>query len=67
MIIERTDKEIIFKLPANTDLEDLQRYYDYLRYKELTQDSKATQKQADALADESKKRWWEENKSRFIK
>jgi len=49
------------------DIESLQKVFDYLRFKELTKDSVATEVQANKLADESKKRWWKENKGRFIK
>ena len=66
MIIERNENEIIFKLPADMELDGLQKVFDYLRFKELIKDSKATQEQADELASDSKKRWWAENKSRFI-
>ncbi len=67
MIIERTDKEVIFRLPADMNIEGLQRVFDYLRFRELTNDSKATSEEANSLADESKQAWWAENKSRFIK
>ncbi|MEQ9297792.1 MAG: hypothetical protein RIF33_04470 [Cyclobacteriaceae bacterium] len=67
MIIERTDKEVIFRLPADMNLEALQRVFDYLRFKELTKDSVATEEDANSLADESKQVWWAKNKSRFIK
>jgi hypothetical protein len=39
----------------------------YLKYKEAIRKSQGTDEQANKLADESKKRWWAENKSRFIK
>ncbi|WP_262245662.1 hypothetical protein [Parapedobacter soli] len=67
MVIERTDKEIIFRLPVDTDIRGLQRIVNYFKYKEAVKSSKATEEQANLLADESKKRWWEENKQRFIK
>jgi hypothetical protein len=67
MVIERTKKEIIFKLPAGMDTLVLQRVIDYLNFREATKDSKGTDEQANKLAKESKKRWWSENKQRFIK
>ncbi len=67
MVIERTDTEIIFRLPADIDTSGLQRIVDYLKYKEAIRQSKGTEEQANKLADESKKRWWAENKQRFIK
>lgn len=67
MVIERTNKEIIFRLPADIDIFGLQRIVDYLKYKEAIRSSKASEEDADNLANESKKRWWSENKHRFIK
>jgi hypothetical protein len=67
MVIERTDSEIIFRLPADMDTAGLQRIVNYLKYKETIRKSQGTEEQASQLADESKKRWWAENKKRFIK
>lgn len=67
MIIERTNKEIIIRLPSYVDTDGLQRLIDYLSYKEATSKSKAKQSDVDALARDIKKGWWEVNKSRFIK
>ena len=67
MVIERTNKEIIFRLPADLDISGLQRIVNYLQYKELVMKSEGTEEQANQLANESKKRWWTENKERFIK
>lgn len=67
MQIERTDKEIIIKLPSSVDITGLQRLVDYLTYKEATATSKAKQRDVDKLAREVKKGWWSENRKRFIK
>ena len=67
MIIERTENEIIIKLPSNIDTIGFQRIINYLKYKEATADSLADEDQINQLADESKKNWWAENKHRFIK
>jgi len=67
MLIERTNSEIIFRLPADIDTAGLQRIVNYLKYKEAIMKSKGTEEQANMLADESKKNWWAENKKRFIK
>jgi len=67
MVIERTGKEIIIRLPSDVNTDGLQRLIDYLTYKEATAKSKATQEDIDALADESKKGWWAKNRKRFIK
>jgi len=66
MIIERNSKEVIIRLPASINTDDLQDFIDYTRYKELTSKSKATQKGIDDPADEINKNWWAENRQRFI-
>ncbi|MBK8703123.1 MAG: hypothetical protein IPN33_05565 [Saprospiraceae bacterium] len=65
MTIERTDREIIIKLPADLNVDDIQRMVDYLSYRQAIQRSQATQAQIDDLVNEVKKRWWEKNKGRF--
>ena len=67
MLIERTKNEVIIRLPSHVDTEGLQRLVDYLSYKEVTANSKATQSDVDKLAKEVKKGWWRKNRSRFIK
>ena len=66
-MIEKTNNEIIFRLPADIDTSGFQRIVNYLKYKEAIRKSAGTEQQANKLADESKKRWWAENKQRFIK
>ena len=66
MTIERTADEIIVKLPTNINIEEIQRFLNYLRYKEIVAKSKATQKDVDKLAREVNKGWWEKNKHRFV-
>jgi hypothetical protein len=67
MIIERTSKEVIIRLPSSVKTEGLQRLVDYLTYKEASAKSKAKQSDVDALAEEVKKGWWKKNKSRLVK
>ncbi len=67
MLIERTTKEVIIRLPASVDTTGLQRLVDYLTYKEATANSKATQEQVDELAQEVKKGWWKQNRKRLMK
>ncbi len=55
MIIERTKNEIIFRLPANTKVDELQDMADLLDFKEIAQKSKATQKDVDDLVKSVKK------------
>lgn len=66
MIIERTSDQIIIKLPSDVNIEEIQRFLNYLRYKELSSKSKATQEDADLLAREINKNWWANNKQRFL-
>ena len=67
MDIQRTDKEILLRLPANIDTLGLQRMIDYLKYKEATAESNTDQEEIDKLANESKATWWKEHKHLFIK
>jgi hypothetical protein len=67
MYIERTSKEIIIRLPSTVNTDGLQRFIDYLCYKEATANSQAKQADVDKLAKEVKKGWWGENRSKFIK
>lgn len=67
MVIERTDDEIIVRLAANLDVEELQDAVDYLAYKEATANSKARQSDVDQLAEEVKKGWWLKNRDRLLK
>lgn len=66
MKIERTNEEVIIRLPASVDTSDLQEMVNYLRYKELTSKSKATQKQVDSLVKQVKKGRWQRNKNRLL-
>lgn len=67
MLVERTDKEVIIRLPASVDTEDLQDILNYARYKELTADFKTNQKEVDKIANEINAKWWARNRSRLIK
>jgi hypothetical protein len=67
MVIQRTDSEIIIRLPSYVDTNGLQSLVDYLTYKEATDKSKAKQSDVDKLAKDVNKGWWAENRSKFIK
>ena len=67
MYIERTKNEIIIRLPSYVNPDGLQRFIDYLCYKEATSKSQATQVDVDKLAKEVKRGWWAKNRSKFIK
>ena len=61
MVIERTDTEILIKLPSTVDTDDLQDLIDYLKYKELTSDINVPQSKIDELANELNENWLNEN------
>lgn len=65
MIIERTSKEIIFRLPTSTKLEDLQEIANLFAFKEIANKSKATQKDVDDLVKKIKKGRWEKTKKKL--
>jgi len=67
MIIERTDKETLIRIPGSIDLAGSQRIIDYIRYQEITSKSQALQLDVDKLAEEVNRDWWEKNKETFLK
>ena len=67
MVIERTNKEVIIRLPGYVSTEGLQRLVDYLTYKEATAKSKVKQVDIDKLVSDVKAGWWKKNKSRLVK
>lgn len=67
MLVERTSKEIIIRLPASVDTEDLQDFLNYARYKELTSNFKVEQNEVDNLADQINSKWWTKNKKKLVK
>jgi hypothetical protein len=67
MIIERTNTQIVIKVSPQVDTFGFQRIMDYLDYLEITSKSKATQDDADKLADELNESWWAKNRKKFIK
>ena len=67
MVVERTSKEVIVRLPATVDTEDLQDFLNYARYKELTARFKVDQKEVDKLADQINAKWWAKNRDKIVK
>jgi hypothetical protein len=65
LLIERTNSEIIFRLPNTINFDELQDIANFFKYKELTKKSKATQKQIDALIKEVKKGRWEKTRAKI--
>ena len=66
MTIERTAENIVVTLPASFDIKEIQRFLDYLRFKEIVAKSKATQKEIDELARLVNKSWWEKNRNLYF-
>lgn len=67
MVLERTATEVIIRLPANINWEDLELMLRFIRYRENVAKSEAKQEDIDQLAREVNKQWWEENKHRFLR
>jgi NAD-dependent DNA ligase len=65
MIIERTSKEVIFRLPSSTKLKDLQEIADLFTFREISQKSKASQKEVDNLVKKIKKGRWNKSKEKI--
>lgn len=57
MIIERTEEEIIIRIPNTIELTGTERIIDYIKYQVATANSKATQEDANQLANELNKTW----------
>ncbi|MBN2819890.1 MAG: hypothetical protein JXP36_13010 [Bacteroidales bacterium] len=62
MILERTNNEILVRLPAFVDLTELQNMLDYLEYKENTARTKAKQKDVDELSKSVNRSIWKKIK-----
>jgi hypothetical protein len=67
MIIEKTNKEIVFRLPLDTNIDVLQNLKDWLEYLEVTRKSTAKQEDVDAFVDEIKKDRWKRRKSDLVR
>ena len=65
MIIERTNNEIIFRLPYNANVDDLQDLTDLFEFMEITKKSRATQKEVDILVKAIKKGRWKKTKQQL--
>jgi hypothetical protein len=65
MTIERTNNEIIFRLPNNINLDDLQDFADYFQYRTIANKSKASQTEVDNLVKEIKKGRWDKTRKQL--
>lgn len=64
MTVERINNEILVRLSASIDLSELQNILDFLKYKENTAISKATQKDVDELTKSVNNAIWEKFKKK---
>ena len=65
MTVSRENGHIVIKLSSEVNLEEIQRFLNYLRSKEISPKSNAKQEDADLLAREVNKNWWDKNRQRF--
>ena len=66
MRIESEDNEITLTFSKKVlGLDEIQSFIDYIKFREINAQSKATQEQADKLSDEINKSWWDKNKHKF--
>ncbi len=64
MILERTNNEILVRLPAYVDLTELQDMLEYLEYKEITAKTNAAQADVDELSNMVNKSIWQKFKDK---
>jgi hypothetical protein len=63
MIIERNQGEVVFRLPGDMNVDDLQDMTDLFEFMEISRKSKATQKDVDKLVKTIKKGRWERTRN----
>ncbi|GAB2565165.1 hypothetical protein [Spirosoma areae] len=66
MVITRQDKNILIQTNGSINMEAVQRLIDYINVLEITSQNQGTAEQAAELARDVNKKWWSENKSRFL-
>ena len=64
--IERTEKEILIRLPIASTPKQVQNALNFLRYLELGEGNTITESQVQELVDDSKRKWWADNKDKFF-
>ena len=67
MKVERINSEVLVTLSGKVDISSIQHILDYLEFKELVAQVSTSEEEIAQLAKESKTRWWQENKARFLK
>jgi hypothetical protein len=63
MIIERNKDEVVFRLPGNINIDDLQDMTDLFEFKEISKKSIASQMDVDKLVKNIKKGRWQKTKN----
>jgi hypothetical protein len=63
--IDRTESEILIRLPLSSTSKAVQNALNFIKYVELGKDSQITQADVEKMVKETKGRWWEENKEKF--
>lgn len=65
MVIERTATEFVIRIPATGDINEIQGFLDYLRYRELTAKFSVPQSVVDELVTGVKQSWRKSRKKRL--
>jgi len=67
MKIEYLEEEIKITIPKDfIGMEEIQRLFDYYKFKEIVSKSKATEDDVNEISNEINKSWWDKNKHRFV-
>jgi hypothetical protein len=67
MVIERDNENIIIKADKSINMGAVQKLIDYINVLEIASQKQGTEEEAARLAEEVDKKWWLENKHRFLK
>jgi hypothetical protein len=67
MLVEKTAKEIIIRLSADVDPKELTDFLNFARYKEIISKINVSQNVVDKLSVNINSKWWEKNKSNYLK
>lgn len=63
--IERTENQVIIKMPLSSLPEDIEDVLNYFRYIQLGKSNVITDEDVDYFVEKSRGAWWKENKDRF--
>ena len=67
MIITRDNDNIIIKANQSINMAAVQQLIDYINVLEIASQKKGSEEEAAALAEDVDKKWWANNKHRFLK